>query len=77
MKITNETKLTQQSTMFADGANSYFLQTYELSADDKELEITMTVEGNLGKNNTTRSFNGFDTLKEACEEAGHEWCRGE
>jgi len=76
MKINDDTKLTQMGMMFSDGEDKYFCQEYGLLADGEQTGVTIVIQGNVGKKNTTRAFHvaekSFDNLKEALKFAGHE-----
>ena len=78
MVVTESTELTPKVTMFADGANGYFLQRYNLYADGIETGVQFEVTGSK-EEKTKRVFfaNGyeFDGVREALEAAGHEWKR--
>lgn len=77
MKITKETKLTQQSLLFTDGENGAFTQYYRLYADEIDTGIDIRVTGNVGKDNSKRIFVvadvEYEEVKEAFKAAGHEW----
>ena len=79
LTITDDTDLTQQAEMFGDGEAGYFMQQYSLYADDQETGVTMLITGNLGQDNTSRTFtaNGddFDNPKDAFIAAGHKWAK--
>ena len=79
LRITDGTKLTQKVNMFGDGEDGYFMQQYTLYADDNETGVSMTVEGHMGKNDTTRTFfvgdKEFKEVKDAFIAAGHEWLK--
>jgi len=79
LRITDDTELTKKANMFGDGKDGYFMQLYTLYADDKETGVSMTVEGHMGKSDTTRIFfaagSEFDEIKDAFVAAGHEWLR--
>jgi hypothetical protein len=76
LRITDDTKLGRKAIMFGDGEDGYFMQQHQIFADDHDTGVTMLVTGNLGKDNTTRTFEfggqDFEKIQDAFRAAGHD-----
>ena len=79
MKITDDTGLTTQAVMFADGDKGRFTQHHKLLADDEDTGVLIVITGNTNKRESSRTFitksGEFNDYKQALQSAGHEVTR--
>lgn len=77
--ITNDSKLTQRASLFADGAKGMFMQTYDVYVDGEPIAMSIVVTRESRDKPIVRRFvtdvDAFENLRDAFESIGYSWTR--